>query len=163
MHGDVVHSAVEGIFAVAALAEFARNPFRSPDLSARSFGMFPKGVISRCEMSIDGLLRGFERSVIAVVNDGSCHSAEHRFDDVEELRSGRQRGSLHNRETVGWPLVISFLDLCKELLGDMPRGRVPGQIDGLAVAILSAQEVHHFDHFERVLLVREEVGHLVAG
>ncbi len=90
-------SAVEGIFAVVALSEFALNPLRSPDLSARSLGMFLKVLISCCEMLVDGLLRGFERKIIAVVNDRSCHSAEDGFDDVEELRPGRQRDRLYNR------------------------------------------------------------------
>ena len=80
--GCAICSSVERILAVVAFLELALNPFRPPNLSACSFGMFPKVVISRCEVFIDGLPRGFERSVIAVVNDGSCHSTEHRFDDV---------------------------------------------------------------------------------
>ena len=60
----------------------------------------------------------------------------------------------------GW-FFIPLFDFSEELLGDVPRGCISGQIDGLAVAILGAQQIHHLDHLLGIFLRRIEVGHLV--
>jgi hypothetical protein len=86
--GCAICSSVEGILAVIAFLELALNPFRSPNLSARSLGMFPKMLIPVLEMPVDGSLRRIERMVIAIVDYRSCHTAENRLDDVEKLSPG---------------------------------------------------------------------------
>ena len=110
-------------------------------------------LISILKMPVDSTLRRIERLVIAIVDDRWRHSAEYRLDDVEELGPGGQRSGLYNRIPTGCWFFIPLFDFSEELLGDVPRVCISGQIDGLAVAILGAQQIHHLDHLLGVLLV----------
>jgi len=86
--GCPIYLSVEGVLAIVAFLELALNPFRTPNLSAGSLGMFPKMLIPVLEMPVDSRFGSIERMVIAIVDYRSCHTAENRLDDVEKLSPG---------------------------------------------------------------------------
>ena len=69
-------SLVQRILAVLPFAKFARHALHSPDLLPRPLGVFRKVEVSLVEMAVDRFLGSFDRRVVAVVNDGSGHSAK---------------------------------------------------------------------------------------
>src|SRR5215218_7236254 len=50
-----------------------------------------------------------------------------------------------------------------QALRDVPRGRVPGEVELAPVAVPLDQKLHHADHLGRVLLRTVEVGDPIAG
>ena len=65
------------------------------------------------------------RSRKCVVDYGSRHTTEHGLDDVEELGTGREWRRLDAREAGCLGGRIMLIDLLLQLLGDVPRRRIP--------------------------------------
>src|SRR5467141_322662 len=144
---------IDGIFAIITLVKFTLDPFLSPNLTPCSFGVYSKVLVPLSVVTVDRVLRCFNGMIIAVMYDSPRHSAEHGFDYIEELGTGRQWGGLYNRISFGESFIIPPFNVLEEIPGNTPRRCVPRQIDGLTVAILGQQQIRHLDHLLSVLLV----------
>src|SRR5215469_17421164 len=127
---------IKWIFAIIAFVKFTLVPLSSPDLVPSSVRVCPKVFVPFSVIAVDCLLCRSNRTVIAIVYDRSSHSAENRFDDVEELGPCREWSSFHNRISFCARLVISLFDVHSQISRNVPRSCVPGEIDRPAVAIL---------------------------
>lgn len=78
-----------GVLAILPLAKATRDPFFAPDFVARSLWMLAKVCVTLGEVTVDGCLGMIDGWIIAVMDDRSGESAEHRFNDIEELCSRR--------------------------------------------------------------------------
>src|SRR6266404_8834762 len=145
--------AIKGIFAIIALVEFTLDPFLSPNLTPCSFRVYSKVFVPLSVITVDRVLRRLNGTIVTVVYDSPCHSAEHGFDHIEELRPRGQWGGFYNRISFDQSFIIPPFNVLEELFGNVPRRCVPRKIDGLTVAILGPQQIHHLDHLLGVLLV----------
>jgi hypothetical protein len=65
----------------------------APNFLSGALRVFAKMLVAFFDVSIDGFSSCHWRRVIAVVNDGSRHTAKHRLDHIQELRSCREAAS----------------------------------------------------------------------
>ena len=77
-----------GVLAIVARFEAGLNYFASPNLISGSSGISPVIFVPLGEVGVNGFFALFNRLVIAVMDHGLCHTAEHRFDDVQKLGRG---------------------------------------------------------------------------
>ncbi len=77
---------VGGILAVVGGIKVRRRSFFAPNLLPSSLGMVYEVAISIVEVAIDRVSGGTHRWVVAAMDDRSGHTAENRFDNVQELR-----------------------------------------------------------------------------
>jgi len=84
-------------------------------------GFFGVGFVPLQEISVNRLFAFIDGLVVAVVYDSLRHATEDGLDDVQV------RGQLNQRSfmlsAIG--IVIHLINLRIELLGDMPRRRIP--------------------------------------
>src|SRR4051812_45907103 len=96
--------APDWIFTVVGFRKLAGDALLTPDLASSPLGVQSEVLVPLAEVTVDRRLRGLYGLVIAVVDDGSRHATEHRFDDVEELRPGRQGHQLYQRRMMSTPV-----------------------------------------------------------
>src|SRR5262249_25682767 len=86
--------AVSRILAVVCFAEDGWRALLAPnDITSAARVLRERGV-PLAEIPIDCALAFVDRPIIAVVNDRSCHPAEDRLNDVQELGTAGKRGQL---------------------------------------------------------------------
>ena len=111
--------------AVVAVRERWRHALVAPDAFAGPLGVVPELLVAIGKIAINRSARSVGRWVIAVVDYGSRHTTEHGFDDVEELGTGREWRRLDAREAGCLGGRIMLIDPLLQLLGDVPRRRIP--------------------------------------
>ena len=79
------------VFTVVRRRELGRHSFLAPELAARAPRVALKVYVTFAEVSVDSPLGFVNRFVVAVVNDGTSHAAEHRLNQIEELRACWER------------------------------------------------------------------------
>jgi hypothetical protein len=93
---------------------------------------------------------------------GARHTAKNRFDHVEKLSSRRKRRCLDGRALAA-DYKIVFIDALEEFLRYMPQCCVPGEIEFLAVTVLSDEHLHHANHLVSVLFGAVKMSDLIGG
>src|SRR5262249_23597043 len=76
---------VFGVLAIARLEKHARRRLLSAERAPSSPRSHSEACVSFFEIARDRLFGILNAGIVAVVDDGPCHSTKHRLDDVEEL------------------------------------------------------------------------------
>src|SRR5262245_54813045 len=97
------------------------------------------------------------------MNDRFGHAAKYRLDYVQELRTGRQWCQLDHWTRVRRSILrrVDLLNLSTELLGRVPRRRIPREVDAGLIRILCEQNSQELDHLICIFPPRVKMGHLV--
>ena len=77
-----------GILTVVAWVEYWSDEFITPDLLSCLSRISHKVSVPLGQVPIDSLHACINRFVVAVVKNGSCHTAEYRLNDVQKLCTG---------------------------------------------------------------------------
>src|SRR5215469_17920582 len=123
---DCGHSpTIKRILAIIALAKFTLDPLLSPDLVPCSLRVCLKVFVPFSVIAVDSVPCRLNGTVITIVYDRPSHSAENRFDDVEELSPYRKWGSLYNGISFGQRNAISLFNLYCQISGNVPGSSIP--------------------------------------
>src|SRR5215213_6325136 len=114
-------------------------------------------------MAVNSSLRSINRFVVAVMNNCAGHTTENRFNHIKELRSCREWCQLNH-----WPTAISNSCIMRihtfvKLFGNVPRSRIPREIESLPVTVVFQQDLQQPYHLSGVLSLAVKMGDLISG
>jgi len=153
-----------GSFAIVALGKNRRHSFLSPDFVARSFRARSKVTVPLFKIPVNCPHRFFCRLIIAVMNDSPRHPAKYRLDHIQELSAGGKRDefqSWHTRRTLS--LSVKPCHRLLEPFRQMPRCRVPREVERFHPSVLFQKNSQQADHLLRVLVHRIKMSNLISA
>jgi hypothetical protein len=133
--------AIADILAIIRHRESGRHSLLSPDRTAGASwgnGECPVPVFEITRYRCLGLDYG---GIVAVVDNCASHPTEHRLDDVQKLRLRGQGQYLDMWCFVVLGPTIEKFDAVEELLGRMPRRRIPREVNPTICLVVASQLV----------------------
>ncbi len=106
MVGIAVLSPIHRIFAVIARLEDRYDTLFPPYLVPCAFRIFNVILVTLKKMAVNARLAFLGGFIIAVVDNGSRHPTEDRFDDVQELCTCRKWDQNNLRSTICSPVLF---------------------------------------------------------
>jgi hypothetical protein len=92
----------------------------------------------------------------------ASHPTEYRLDDIQKLRLRGQGQYLDKWCFVVLGPTIEKFDAVEELLGRMPRRRIPREVNTAICLVLASQLVDQFASLCGILAIRVEMDNLVS-